>query len=593
MKYRGSADIVPQPSVTPSHVSRNPTIEEDMKSRTRSVLVIAMVGAMLSSFVVASSAQETDVAYLAAVNGASTDPVAVTAGSETIASDLAYAAPGVGLPLPAGTYEVAFTGGTVESAASGWSAAAGTAQTVVSGYGVDPDTATVYPIDITPIDQGMAKVTVWNATSGAVMISVNGEPAVSVDPGMGLGTQAVAADSTTTIDIDGVLVEVVSPADSYMDFFAVNDGVTPRIAVSTVASMATLRTDLGLDADEVAVPDVVGQTEADASAAITGAGLVAGASQAADETVPVGNVISQDPVAGTMVATGSTVSIVVSSGPDVPATVPVPDVSGQPEGDAQKALEDEGFVTTSTQQPSADVEIGLVISTNPAAGTEVAPGTSVEMLVSSGPDDVVVPDFTGMAIDEATAAAETAGLTITFEEDANNPDPDGVVISQNPAAGTTVEGGSEVVAQLSPDLGAPWAIVTLDTNRLMTVTGVGMLPGSTVTLAVVDTDITESVAVQDDGSWSASFDLSDVENDTEFLNVNGTAADTSDYEATFKIPAAGESTNEPTEEVVEESGFPVWAWIVIALAIIAIVLLIIRMVAGGGDEEAAEATPEG
>jgi len=198
-----------------------------------------------------------------------------------------------------------------------------------------------------------------------------------------------------------------------------------------------------------------------------------------------------------------------------------------------------------------------------------------------------------MAIDEATAAAETAGLTITFEEDANNPDPDGVVISQNPAAGTTVEGGSEVVAQLSPDLGEPWAIVTLDTNRQMTVTGIGMLPGSTVTLSVVDTDLTESVAVQDDGSWSASFDLSDVENDTEFLNVNGTAADTSDYEATFKIPAAGESTNEPTEEVVEESGFPVWAWIVIALAIIAIVLLIIRMVAGGGDEEAAEATPEG
>jgi hypothetical protein len=141
------------------------------------------------------------------------------------------------------------------------------------------------------------------------------------------------------------------------------------------------------------------------------------------------------------------------------------------------------------------------------------------------------------------------------------------------------------VAQLSPDLGEPWAIVILDQNRLMTVTGIGMLPGSTVKLSVIDTDLTESVAVQDDGSWSVKFDLSDVDNDTEFLLVEGTAADTSDYSATFKIPAAGQSTEVPTEEVAEESsGFPIWGWILIAIALIAIVLIIVRMVQGGGDD---------
>ena len=88
----------------------------------------------------------------------------------------------------------------------------------------------------------------------------------------------------------------------------------------------------------------------------------------------------------------------------------------------------------------------------------------------------------------------------------------------------------------------------------------------------------------DDGTWSVSFDLSDVENDTEFLLVEGTAADTSEYSATFKIPAAGQTSDVPTEDVAEESsGFPLWGWILIGIALIAIVLLIVRMVQGGGD----------
>jgi hypothetical protein len=206
------------------------------------------------------------------------------------------------------------------------------------------------------------------------------------------------------------------------------------------------------------------------------------------------------------------------------------------------------------------------------------------MIVSSGPGDVLVPDFVGMSIEEATATADAAELTITFEEDLDNPDPEGVVIAQDPTAGSTVEGGSEVVAQLSPDLGEPWAITTLDPDLLMTVTGVGMLPGSTVKLSIVDTDLTQSVAVQDDGTWSVQFDLSEVDNDTEFMLVEGTAADTSPWEATFKIPAAGESTDEPTDVVVEESGFPVWGWVLIGLALIAIALLIVRMVTGGSDD---------
>jgi beta-lactam-binding protein with PASTA domain len=555
-----------------------------MKSFTRYMLVIARVGAMLSSIVGAAGAAETD-GYLAAVNGASTDDVDVAAGSETIATALPYGEAAPGVLVPGGSYDVTFTGGTVDSAVA-VDAAAGTAQTAVSGFATGSDTnAAAYPIDITPIDAGKAKVKIWNATGATVDVTVDGSGPTAVDAGAGLPTIVVDADTPVSVEIDGVTMDVPTPPDSYTDVFAVNDTQTPAIAASVVASMTDLIAALAPPPpSDVTVPDVVGQTETDADAAITGVGLVAGATQAPNDTVPAGSVVSQDPAGGTTVATGSTVNIVVSTGPDT-SPVAVPDVVGQPEGDAQKTLEDAGFTVTSTEESSADVEIGLVISTNPSAGTEVAPGTTVAMVVSSGPGDVVVPDLLGMTAAEATAAAEAAGLTISVVEDPQNPDPDGVVVHQDPTAGTTVEGGSEVVAQLSPDLGEPWAIVKLDQNRLMTVAGIGMLPGSTVKLSIIDTDLTESVAVQDDGTWSVSFDLSDVENETEFLLVEGTAADTSDYSATFRIPAAGLTTDVPTEEVAEESsGFPLWGWILIGIALIAIILIVVRMVQGGNDD---------
>ena len=64
------------------------------------------------------------------------------------------------------------------------------------------------------------------------------------------------------------------------------------------------------------VPDVIGQTQAAATAAITGAGLLVGSvTTAGSLTFPAGDVISQNPVGGTSVAAGSSVDLVISTGP--------------------------------------------------------------------------------------------------------------------------------------------------------------------------------------------------------------------------------------------------------------------------------------
>jgi len=87
-------------------------------------------------------------------------------------------------------------------------------------------------------------------------------------------------------------------------------------AGASVASGSAVNLTVSSGPAQVAVPDVVGQTQAAASTAITGAGLAVGTvTMTTSTSVPSGNVISEDPAAGTMVAPASAVNLTVSSGP--------------------------------------------------------------------------------------------------------------------------------------------------------------------------------------------------------------------------------------------------------------------------------------
>ena len=161
----------------------------------------------------------------------------------------------------------------------------------------------------------------------------------------------------------------------------------------------------------VTVPDVVGQTQAAATTAISGAGLVVGTvTPQSSATVPAGSVISQNPAAGTSVAPGSAVNLVVSLGP-----APVSgagrggsDAGGGDHGDQGAGL----TVGTVTQQYSATVPAGNVISQNPVSGTSVAPGSAVNLVVSLGVQPVTVPAVVGQTQAAASTAITGAGLTV-------------------------------------------------------------------------------------------------------------------------------------------------------------------------------------
>src|SRR6059058_4897980 len=136
----------------------------------------------------------------------------------------------------------------------------------------------------------------------------------------------------------------------------------------------------------VPVPNVVGQTQAAATSAITSAGLTVGAvTQQSSTTVASGNVISESPAAGTSVTSASAVNLVVSSGAPPPTQVAVPNVVGQTQAAATSAITSAGLtVGAVTQQSSTTVASGSVISQNPAAGADSASGSAVDLVVSTG-----------------------------------------------------------------------------------------------------------------------------------------------------------------------------------------------------------------
>ena len=205
----------------------------------------------------------------------------------------------------------------------------------------------------------------------------------------------------------------------------------------------------------VTVPSVTGQSEQAAVVSLRSAGLTAEPSLAPSTTVATGLVISQSPGAGSAVSKGSHVSIVVSGGP---ANAALADVAGLTSAEATAKLAQAGFKPATKSQASATVASGVVIGTNPPAGTLAQVGSQVTVLVSSGPAPVRVPDVTGQLLSAAEATLTNAGLKIGTITQRTSTEPAGTVLSQAPGTGSSVHAGDTVsltVAQASKEVAVP------------------------------------------------------------------------------------------------------------------------------------------
>ena len=95
---------------------------------------------------------------------------------------------------------------------------------------------------------------------------------------------------------------------------------------------------------------------------------------------------------------------------------------------------------------------GTVLSTNPAAGTTVNAGDTVQLVVSKGTEKVAVPDFKNMTLEEAMAALDPSCLTLSSEKpvyEFSDTVEAGRVIATSPAAGTVVDNGADMTMIVS------------------------------------------------------------------------------------------------------------------------------------------------
>lgn len=182
------------------------------------------------------------------------------------------------------------------------------------------------------------------------------------------------------------------------------------------------------------VPAVVGVAQSDLNqlAAQSGVRFVV-AGQVYSEDYAKGTVVRAEPAPQERTFRGSTVQVWISRGPE---RHPVPKLAGLTEERARELIAAAKLRVGSVEGVyTAEVGKGRVVSSSPAAGSQLRRNAAVTLVVSLGPEPVTIPSVTGLPLDEAKAALEPLGLTVTTSEEYSDTVPAGAVVSQDPGPG--------------------------------------------------------------------------------------------------------------------------------------------------------------
>ncbi|WP_129665026.1 Stk1 family PASTA domain-containing Ser/Thr kinase, partial [Phytoactinopolyspora endophytica] len=270
-------------------------------------------------------------------------------------------------------------------------------------------------------------VAAYADTSAATQLMAGGAPAYD-------DTQ-VAHDDTMEGD------EVEDDEESKgVSWWAVALGALAVLAIAGLIGFLIFRDSSGTP--QVSVPTLTGESREAAEQMIDDRGLVANVeSQETDEPDEVDTVLSQNPPPNEQVDEGSEITIAVGVEPD---TVIVPSVDGRPQDEAEQIIEEEGLRVGSIDREDSDRPEGEVLSTSPEGGESHPPGTAVDLVVSTGVQEVEVPDLVGMQRVEAENELERLGLDVeVVPEPADLPENE--VFRQSPQEGTPRDEGETVI----------------------------------------------------------------------------------------------------------------------------------------------------
>ena len=236
-------------------------------------------------------------------------------------------------------------------------------------------------------------------------------------------------------------------------FLPVLFGITVAFALACGALCWIILNDssnLMNDKADVVLADYSGMTqdEVNAQEQVASGQIVVNWEQEYNNDYAAGYVYKQSPVAGRTVREGQSVTLTVSLGIQY---VTVPDLTNYLQADGEQQLKDLGVSVLVTQAVDETVAAGSIIRTDPAAGSQVAAGSTVVVYVSRPQVSTTtkVPSLIGMSVDDARSLLVQNKLGLGSQTEQYSDQPAGTIISQNPGAGAAARLNSRVSVVVS------------------------------------------------------------------------------------------------------------------------------------------------
>jgi beta-lactam-binding protein with PASTA domain/predicted Ser/Thr protein kinase len=225
------------------------------------------------------------------------------------------------------------------------------------------------------------------------------------------------------------------------------------VAVIAVFALAALGTAWLLNRPDIPVPDLVGKAQAVAERELREAGLEKRLNTTEGPAQTKGQVLEQNPEPGKMVQKGQVVTITVNSGP---RSTEVPKFTGMDYEAAAALAEQHKLEVVKADAVDAVEPEDTVVKQDPAAGTQLEEGSTIELTVSRG-NLTKVPDLRGKSRDQAIALLTQAELDFEVTEEATTAVPPGQVLRQNVPPGTKRKKGTvvEFVVARAPEPSTP------------------------------------------------------------------------------------------------------------------------------------------
>ena len=215
--------------------------------------------------------------------------------------------------------------------------------------------------------------------------------------------------------------------------------ISLTIATGTIWTLTRIFDGLPVDGGAqviLNVPDLTGSSQTEALNDLQSLGFKVGIENSAHPEVPSGAVIRTQPPANTSTNPDSLVTIIVSVGPEA---YPIPYVVDLESDRAVYVIEESGFVIgQKIEVNDNNVPIGFVISQNPMAGKKMGPGSSIDLVISSGPSLIELGDLSKKSLEDATQILETLGLAFETIEEFSEDTEEGIISGTLPEAGEIV-----------------------------------------------------------------------------------------------------------------------------------------------------------